>query len=52
VLDFALLDDPFISHGAVLMKCRGEISFGGFGATPFHPPNVVIPQPNGEIFNI
>uniref|UniRef100_A0A914HXG5 Uncharacterized protein n=1 Tax=Globodera rostochiensis TaxID=31243 RepID=A0A914HXG5_GLORO len=47
VLDFALIDDPFVSQGTVLMKSRGEISFGGLGGTPFAPPNVIIPQPQG-----
>lgn len=51
VLDFSLLDDPFVSNGAILMKCRGEISFSGFGATPFFPPNIIIPQPAGKSTN-
>ncbi|KAI1732904.1 lipopolysaccharide-binding protein [Ditylenchus destructor] len=47
VLDFSLIDEPFVSQGTVLMKSRGEISWAGLGGTPFYPPNVVIPAPHG-----
>uniref|UniRef100_A0A915D4P1 Lipid-binding serum glycoprotein C-terminal domain-containing protein n=1 Tax=Ditylenchus dipsaci TaxID=166011 RepID=A0A915D4P1_9BILA len=47
VLDFSLINDPFVSQGTILMKSHGEISFSGFGGTPFYPPNVVIPAPHG-----
>lgn len=30
-----------------MIKSHGEISFGGLGGTPFFPPNVLIPQPQG-----
>ncbi|KAL3102007.1 hypothetical protein niasHS_003416 [Heterodera schachtii] len=47
VLDFSLIDDPFVSQGTVLMKSHGEISYDGLGETPFAPPNVIIPQAQG-----
>uniref|UniRef100_A0A1I8BSM6 BPI2 domain-containing protein n=1 Tax=Meloidogyne hapla TaxID=6305 RepID=A0A1I8BSM6_MELHA len=47
VLNFALIDDPFVSQGTIMIKSRGEISFNGIGETPFSAPNVLIPQPQG-----
>uniref|UniRef100_A0AC34PW93 Lipopolysaccharide-binding protein n=1 Tax=Panagrolaimus sp. JU765 TaxID=591449 RepID=A0AC34PW93_9BILA len=47
ILDFSLLDEPNINQGTILMKSKGEISWGGIGGTPFFPPNVNIPSPHG-----
>ena len=48
----SLIDDPFVSQGTVMMKARGEISFNGLGSTPFSPPNVIIPQPQGFLWTL
>uniref|UniRef100_A0A914DMR5 Lipid-binding serum glycoprotein C-terminal domain-containing protein n=1 Tax=Acrobeloides nanus TaxID=290746 RepID=A0A914DMR5_9BILA len=47
ILDFSILSEPFISHGTILMKNKGEISWRGLGGTPFYPPNIQIPQAHG-----
>ncbi len=48
VLDYGLIRDPFISDGSIAIWSRGEISFKGIGGTPFAPPNVNIPNPQGK----
>nr|CAD2206795.1 unnamed protein product [Meloidogyne enterolobii] len=47
ILNFALIDSPFVSQGTIMIKSFGEISFNGIGETPFFAPNVLIPQPQG-----
>ncbi|EFO21113.1 LBP/BPI/CETP family domain-containing protein [Loa loa] len=47
ILDYRLIHDPLIAHGTIEMLSRGEISWNGYGGTPFHPPNIYIPPPNG-----
>ncbi|VDD96659.1 unnamed protein product [Enterobius vermicularis] len=47
VMDFQLIRDPLISYGVIDMFAKGEISWKGLGKTPFDPPNVRLPPPNG-----
>ncbi|VDN89831.1 unnamed protein product [Brugia pahangi] len=47
ILDYRLIRDPLIAHETIEMLSRGEISWNGYGETPFHPPNIYIPQPSG-----
>ncbi|VDM41956.1 unnamed protein product [Toxocara canis] len=47
VLDYRLIRDPLIDYGAIDMLAKGEISWNGYGATPFSAPNVHIPPPQG-----
>uniref|UniRef100_A0A0N5AUQ0 BPI2 domain-containing protein n=1 Tax=Syphacia muris TaxID=451379 RepID=A0A0N5AUQ0_9BILA len=47
VMDFRLIRDPQINYGVIDMFSKGEISWNGIGRTPFDPPNVKIPPPNG-----
>ncbi|OZC10997.1 LBP / BPI / CETP family protein [Onchocerca flexuosa] len=47
VLDYRLIRDPVIAYGTIEMLSRGEISWNGYGGTPFYPPNIYIPPPTG-----
>ncbi|VDN04987.1 unnamed protein product [Thelazia callipaeda] len=47
ILDYRLIRDPFIAYGTIEIVSRGEISWDGNGGTPFNPPNIYIPPPNG-----
>uniref|UniRef100_A0A158Q8W2 BPI2 domain-containing protein n=1 Tax=Elaeophora elaphi TaxID=1147741 RepID=A0A158Q8W2_9BILA len=47
ILDYRLIRDPLIAYGTIEMLSRGEISWNGYGGTPFHPPNIYIPPPSG-----
>ncbi|MCP9265844.1 LBP / BPI / CETP family protein [Dirofilaria immitis] len=47
ILDYRLIRDPFIAYGTIEIPSRGEISWNGYGGTPFYPPNIYIPPPFG-----
>ncbi|GMT22539.1 hypothetical protein PFISCL1PPCAC_13836, partial [Pristionchus fissidentatus] len=47
IMDYALTADPFISYGSIAMAAKGEISWRGDGGTPFHPPTIKLPPPQG-----
>uniref|UniRef100_A0A915CIL9 Lipopolysaccharide-binding protein n=1 Tax=Parascaris univalens TaxID=6257 RepID=A0A915CIL9_PARUN len=47
LLDYRLIRDPIIAYGAIDMLTSGEISWNGYGGTPFNAPNVRIPPPQG-----
>uniref|UniRef100_A0A914XJ61 Lipid-binding serum glycoprotein N-terminal domain-containing protein n=1 Tax=Plectus sambesii TaxID=2011161 RepID=A0A914XJ61_9BILA len=46
-IDYRLITSPFIDTGTITMFCKGEISWLGRGGTPFYPPDITVPLPQG-----